>query len=119
MWVTVLNFGTAEPTESLQAGADNTAQTASPLSAFGGNAASAFRQLKAGFSSTEEGERASSSGEAASSDNFWGDSSQPQSASARQTMSENPDESKDSEDAESFTSRNYNPSQESEWFSQD
>lgn len=119
MWVTVLNFGTVEPTESLQATADNTTQTASPLSAFGANAASAFRQLKAGFSSTEEGERASSSEETANSDNFWADTSQSQSASAHQTIPEDIEEPKDAEDTESFTSRNYNPSQEGEWFTQD
>lgn len=98
-----------EPTESLQAGTDGETQTASPLSAFGSNAASAFKQFKSKLSSSDDGP-ASTSSDPVDSDDFWSDS---QTASASQARTE----SKESE-SEPFTSRNYNPNQESEWFSE-
>lgn len=111
MWVTVLNFGSSNLEPGMQA-VNPSSQTASPLSAFSSNAASAFKQLKTGFSAIGDDSRLTPLNGANSGD-FWGDSTEPQSGMADDSSSMSKDSS-----SEPFTSRNYSPNQESEWFNQ-
>jgi hypothetical protein len=114
MWVTVLNYGVENEVESLQAG-DSTNQTASPLSAFGNNAASAFKQLKQGFGTMGNKAPVSADevGQQQDDDNFWGDQESSGSDYGQKDATTSTAKSE-----EPFTSRNYNPSSESGWFSE-
>lgn len=134
MWLTVVSFGPFGSEGSLQNTNIGETQTASPLSAFSNNASSAFQELRdqlssmdaaLGTSSDQSGDtnqvsdnnqsntRYDDSPEAYWEDEYYGEvngtSSNSQPASTEQETSG---------DEESFTSRNYNPNQESDWFNQ-
>lgn len=138
MWLTVLNHGFLGDDQEVRS-LNNTDlnQTASPLAAFSDNAASAFQQLRDGFRDLDEGVVSTTSDSQAttveselpnrsatgkdttpSADDYWataGDT--PMGTSERQAVMGATDEPDSSEETP-FNSRNYNPQQESDWFSQ-
>lgn len=119
MWVTVLNHGFINNSGG-QLGSETT-QTASPLSAFGSNAASAYREFKEGIDSDDGLSPASSTSSSSPNDksdssgnesNYWGQGAGSDSQNKTQVKGET------SGDEEPFTSRNYNPNEETDWFSE-
>lgn len=119
MWVTVLNHG------FIDSGGDqldpDTTQTASPLSAFGGNAASAYREFKESIDADSSAPSSPSTSSASTNNqsdspnaqfNYWGQDSEFRSHNETQIREET------SGEKEPFTSRNYNPNEETDWFAE-
>lgn len=138
MWLTVLNHGfLGDDQEVPSLNGNQVNQTASPLSAFSSNAASAFQQLRDGFRdldeelvSTTSSSQATSVEEslpnrsavgvdaASATDDYWTTAGNTLiNTHDDQAVMGATDESKSSEGTP-FNSRNYNPQQEADWFSQ-
>lgn len=138
MWLTVLNHGfLSDDNEVPSLNDSQVTQTASPLSAFSDNAASAFQQLMNEFDRSDEAGTTSTtshrdtvapeelpdrgpdaSRSEVSTDNYWsaeGEQSQSGSASRVQGASDTSANTDENEETP-FTSRDYNPQQESDWF---
>lgn len=131
MWLTVLNHGFLESDAQIRSlNNKQVNQTASPLSAFGSNAASAFQQFQDEFSgddaaatgtaSTSEANPAGSNlpnrgtagtNQPSSPGDYWGSE-----ASGVSSQVQGDTDEPESSDDVPFTSRNYNPQQESDWF---
>ena len=131
MWLTVFNHGLLSLDSDIQDISTSNSQNASPLSAFSDNAASAFRQLRSGFSSSEtvttttvsetlDESRISGSSTNNSLDTYWPNRSSEENYNPTSTSFNESTEfgANHNESKEPFTSRNYNPNQEGEWFSQ-
>lgn len=143
MWLTVLNHGFVDNgIEAQQLDTNTTQQTASPLSAFSDNAATAFRELKNSFREIEgattspattttstdaeatPGRTPRTGGSQENPGGYWAGSA---SVSASQEVRNDPNDTEENEESdqrfseqedEPFTSRNYDPSQESDWFAE-
>lgn len=141
MWVTVLNYGFIGSGPEMQDINTNTTQVASPLSAFSENASTAFQQLKEGFASSTDidsstfstssqtvSNRGSSRQPTNDSDTYWENHQRTQvevnstdtesTKSKSQSAAVNNSANNSGSSEESFTSRNYNPNQESDWFNE-
>lgn len=137
MWLTVLNHGfLGDDQEVRSLNGNQVSQTASPLSAFSNNAASAFQQLRDGFGVPDEApvsttsnsqatvteeqlpnRSAAGAGTNSSTDDYRsnaGDTSM--NTNKEQAFMGDTDDPEPSEGTP-FNSRNYNPQQESDWFS--
>lgn len=142
MWLTVLNHGFLNSDSEVRSlNNSQLNQTASPLSVFSNNASSAFRQFRDEFSSFDESAtgRTATSGDSeidtelpdrstershqntASEGNYWS-SSEPEASEGADDARESSQvmgatDENDTTERTPFNSRNYNPQQESDWFS--
>jgi|AntDeeMinimDraft_6_1070357.scaffolds.fasta_scaffold06742_2 hypothetical protein len=129
MWITVINNGfiDAGPVDSLNS---ETTQTASPLSAFGDNANSAFSQLRDSlrFEASSATTSSSSASEPTATDNqpppaeeaanYWEGKAGQRSQEQMSDNNSAADAESESSAETSFTSRDYNPNEESDWFAE-
>lgn len=129
MWLTVISFGSSGIEGSLQNSGISETQTASPLSAFSNNASSAFQELRDQLAGAEavigtttdevdDTEQGSSTQNNESPESYWDDNRTGEVNGVSISSQSESVQSNQNEEGESFTSRNYNPNQESDWFAQ-
>ncbi|MEX2515006.1 MAG: hypothetical protein WD335_02680 [Candidatus Paceibacterota bacterium] len=140
MWLTVFNHGPYGSEGSLQNTNIAQTQTASPLSAFSDNAASAFQEFRDHFASDSATTSSATTSTTSDSEvqpatrtdgsyqpvrqddspnSYWADQ-RSRDVGNEQNEAMGPQVQGDRDDKrEPFHSRNYNPNQDGEWFSQD